>query len=68
MTPTIGRTVIYTLTEDNAAQINRRRTTGVSIAERIKVLAWACRRPGAYRQQRQSRRCFSDGDHSDMGK
>lgn len=32
----IGRIVLYTLTEDDATQINRRRTTGPSIAERIK--------------------------------
>lgn len=36
MTPTIGRIVLYTLTEDDAVQINRRRTTGPEIAERIK--------------------------------
>ena len=36
MTPTIGRIVLYTLTEDDAVQINRRRTTGPAIAERIK--------------------------------
>lgn len=34
---TVGRTVLYTLTEDNAKQINRRRTSGASIAERMKV-------------------------------
>lgn len=37
MQPTTGRIVLYTLTEDNAAQINRRRTTGKSIAERMRV-------------------------------
>lgn len=33
--PTIGRIVHYRLTADEAAQINRRRTTGHSIAERL---------------------------------
>jgi hypothetical protein len=33
---TIGRTVLYTLCEQDAEQINRRRTTGQSIADRIK--------------------------------
>lgn len=36
-TPTIGRVVIYKLSEQNAADINRRRTTGYSIVERIKL-------------------------------
>ena len=35
MIPTIGRIVIYTLTDEDAAQINRRRTTGPEIARRI---------------------------------
>jgi hypothetical protein len=35
MTPTIGRIVIYTLTDQDAEQINRRRTTGPEIAARI---------------------------------
>ena len=35
MTPTIGRIVLYTLTEDDAQQINRRRTTGAEIAKRM---------------------------------
>lgn len=35
--PTIGRIVHYRLSGDDAAQINRRRTNGTSIAERIKV-------------------------------
>lgn len=35
MIPTIGRLVIYTLTADDATQINRRRTTGKAIADRI---------------------------------
>jgi hypothetical protein len=34
--PTIGRIVHYRLSADDAQQINRRRTTGASIAERIK--------------------------------
>jgi hypothetical protein len=34
--PTLGRTVHYRLSEDDCNQINRRRTTGPSIAERIK--------------------------------
>ncbi len=33
---TIGRTVLYALTEQDAAEINRRRTTGPLIAERVK--------------------------------
>ncbi len=33
--PSIGRIVLYTLTADDAAQINRRRTTGASIANRL---------------------------------
>jgi hypothetical protein len=40
MKPTIGRTVLFTLTKQHADEINRRRTTGLSISERIKVLAW----------------------------
>lgn len=40
MTPTIGRIVIYKLSEQNCSEINRRRTSGPSISERIKVLAW----------------------------
>jgi hypothetical protein len=38
--PTIGRIVIFKLTEDQAWQINRRRTTGSAILERIKVDKW----------------------------
>lgn len=34
---TTGRTVLYTLTEDNAAQINRRRTDSASIRERMRA-------------------------------
>lgn len=33
--PTICRFVVYTLSADDAAQINRRRTTSASISERI---------------------------------
>lgn len=35
MRPTVGRIVHYTLTSSNAEQINRRRTTGNSIADRL---------------------------------
>ncbi len=34
--PSIGRIVHYRLSADDVAQINRRRTTGASIAERMK--------------------------------
>jgi hypothetical protein len=34
--PTVGDIVQYTLTEEDASQINRRRTTKESIAHRIK--------------------------------
>ncbi len=34
---TAGRTVLYTLSADDATQINRRRTSGVSIAARMKA-------------------------------
>lgn len=34
--PTIGRIVHYKLNADDATQINRRRTTGTSIADRIR--------------------------------
>jgi hypothetical protein len=40
MKPSIGRIVHYMLSEQDAAQINRRRTDGPSIAERIKAGAW----------------------------
>jgi hypothetical protein len=33
--PTIGRTVIYKITEGEAQSINRRRTDGIEIAKRI---------------------------------
>lgn len=36
--PSIGRIVHYRLSEDDAAQINRRRTTGKSIADRMKMV------------------------------
>ena len=36
MEVTLGRIVFYKLSSDDATQINRRRTTGDSIAERIK--------------------------------
>ena len=35
MTPTIGRIVLYTLSEQDAVQINRRRTIGSAIADRL---------------------------------
>lgn len=38
--PTIGRVVLYTLTQDDADKINRRRTSGQSIADRIKMAVW----------------------------
>jgi hypothetical protein len=37
MDVTIGRIVHYTLTDQDAVEINRRRTTGMKIAERIKL-------------------------------
>lgn len=37
---TIGRIVIYKLSEQAAKEITRRRTDGVSIAERIKSAEW----------------------------
>lgn len=37
MTITTGRIVLYTLSESDAQQINRRRTHGSSIAERMKA-------------------------------
>jgi hypothetical protein len=40
MRPTIGRIVHYTLSAENAQQINRRRTTGKLIAERIATGTW----------------------------
>lgn len=38
--PSIGRSVHYRLTAAQAAEINRRRTTSASIAERIKHQVW----------------------------
>lgn len=35
-----GRIVLYTLSSQDADEINRRRTTGHSIAERIKQALW----------------------------
>lgn len=35
--PTLGRVVIYKLSEQNAAEINRRRTTPYSISQRISL-------------------------------
>lgn len=40
MKPTIGRIVHYKLTAADADQINRRRTTGNSIYDRIKSEKW----------------------------
>ena len=35
-----GRIVYYVFSEATAEEVNRRRTTALSISERIKVLAW----------------------------
>lgn len=35
-----GRIVYFVFDDSSAAEVNRRRTSGSSIAERIKVLAW----------------------------
>lgn len=40
MIPSVGRTVHYMLSEQDAAEITRRRTTGADIAERIKADRW----------------------------
>jgi len=40
MTPSIGRIVHYCLTEQNAVEIMRRRTTGADIAARIPSKEW----------------------------
>lgn len=40
MKPSVGRIVQYALSEQDAAEINRRRTNGPSIADRIKSSAW----------------------------
>jgi hypothetical protein len=37
---TIGRIVLYTLTEQDAEEVNRRRTTGTKIHERIQTDKW----------------------------
>ncbi len=39
MKPSIGRTVIFKITDQQAQEINRRRTTRASIADRIKDAA-----------------------------
>lgn len=41
MEPTIGRIVTYKLSKEDADQINRRRTDGNSIAERISEDNWS---------------------------
>lgn len=38
--PSLGRIIHYTLTAQDAFQINRRRTTGPSIAERLSAGHW----------------------------
>jgi hypothetical protein len=40
MKPSIGRIVHYMLSEQDAAEINRRRTTGKAIADRIATATW----------------------------
>jgi hypothetical protein len=40
MEPTIGRIVYYRLSENDVAEIRRRRTTGTSIAERMAEKTW----------------------------
>ena len=40
MIPTIGRIIHYRITDQDAEQINRRRTTGTSIASRIACAEW----------------------------
>lgn len=40
MAPSIGRIVHYKLTEDQATQINRRRTSSSSIGKRMAAGAW----------------------------
>lgn len=40
MTPSVGRIVHYMLNETDAEQINRRRTTGAAIHERITADKW----------------------------
>jgi hypothetical protein len=38
--PSIGRIVHYRLSADDATQVNRRRTTGTSIAVRLETATW----------------------------
>lgn len=40
MKPTVGRILHYRLSEQDAEAINRRRTTGAAIAERIQAEKW----------------------------
>jgi hypothetical protein len=40
MTPTLGRIVLLALSAADAEQINRRRTTGADISDRIKLNGW----------------------------
>ena len=40
MQPTIGRIVIFKITEEQAQQINRRRTSGAIISDKIKEDEW----------------------------
>jgi hypothetical protein len=40
MEVTIGRIVLYTLTDKDATEMNRRRTNGKDIADRIATTAW----------------------------
>lgn len=40
ITPTVGRIVLYCLNDTDAAAINRRRTTGDAIADRIRADRW----------------------------
>jgi len=40
MSPTTGRIVHFRLTSAQADQVNRRRTTGVAISDRIKEQKW----------------------------
>ena len=40
MQPTTGRIVMFKLVQRDVEAINRRRTTGVSIAERMKLGTW----------------------------
>lgn len=40
ITPTVGRIVLYCLSDLDAAEINRRRTTGRAIGDRIEAGTW----------------------------